>query len=575
MSSRRSFTALVTGALVAGVLAFSPAAEATPGAQDPGFGTGGVLTGYPGNSEAVATANDGKIYLVTVDELGTSGTIRLQRYTSTGVLDTTFSGDGTVEFATPGGTNGLVAVDSSNRPVLAASYRSDTAPYQLWRFTTSGVLDTTFAGDGTLTIPWVPSGRPLLSGLGFQPDGDIILGTNEGFPIGGLSQFPRFTRVTTAGVVKQSVDVLDAFTESYAGGGALLDVDAAGRVYVLVPDDGKLNLRRYTESLVLDTTYSGDGLVSVGRPGGSGDTENWGSGLTVTSAGVAYVAGTVGVHTGGPMPVRQQKGLLLARLTTSGALDIGFSTDGIVLASVPTAGDPYDTSPQAIELASGDRPVLVGSQTFLEGATGKTLLWQYTLAGAPDSAFSGDGRVEAAGEYVTGTAIAQAGSRLLLLTYDDLRSYELAVPAPVTVPGTPAAPTVLAGDGQVNVSWTAPASDGGSPVTGYTITPYIGGFAQPAVNVNASPRSKMITGLTNGTAYTFTVSAKNVVGTGTPSTQSSAVTPSPAPPGPDGAVFVAIAPCRVADTRNGGGALASGATRAFQVSGSGSGFAAQ
>ena len=75
------------------------------------------------------------------------------------------------------------------------------------------------------------------------------------------------------------------------------------------------------------------------------------------------------------------------------------------------------------------------------------------------------------------------------------------------------------------MSWTAP-SNNGSPITGYTVTPFIGSTAQTPVPVsNGSATSATVTGLTNGTAYTFTVSATNSIGTGAASTASGAATP--------------------------------------------------
>ena len=60
------------------------------------------------------------------------------------------------------------------------------------------------------------------------------------------------------------------------------------------------------------------------------------------------------------------------------------------------------------------------------------------------------------------------------------------------------------------VTWTAPASTGGSPLTGYVVTPFIAGVAQTPVTFTTTATSQMITGLTNGTTYTFKVAATNV-----------------------------------------------------------------
>jgi hypothetical protein len=98
----------------------------------------------------------------------------------------------------------------------------------------------------------------------------------------------------------------------------------------------------------------------------------------------------------------------------------------------------------------------------------------------------------------------------------------------------PAAPTAVsasAGNATATVAWTA-GSDGGSPITSYTVTPYAGGVAQPAttVNGNPAPTHATVTGLTNGVSYTFTVRATNSAGTSTESAASGAVTPTASPP---------------------------------------------
>ena len=93
---------------------------------------------------------------------------------------------------------------------------------------------------------------------------------------------------------------------------------------------------------------------------------------------------------------------------------------------------------------------------------------------------------------------------------------------PSLPPGAPTNVAAVKGDGQATVSWTAPSFDGGSAITGYTALASAGGQSKA---VSGTVTMATVTGLTNGTSYTFTVTATNAAGTGPASAQSTVVVP--------------------------------------------------
>jgi hypothetical protein len=107
---------------------------------------------------------------------------------------------------------------------------------------------------------------------------------------------------------------------------------------------------------------------------------------------------------------------------------------------------------------------------------------------------------------------------------------------PLAVPDAPTIGTPTAGDAFATVRWTAPASDGGSAITRYTVRALAStGAVRLTQDVAGDAESVVLAGLTNGTAYSFVVAAVNAIGTGASSAASAAVTPvAPTPPGAPG-----------------------------------------
>ena len=134
---------------------------------------------------------------------------------------------------------------------------------------------------------------------------------------------------------------------------------------------------------------------------------------------------------------------------------------------------------------------------------------------------------------------------------------------PATVPGTPTvgSPTRVAGSGtQIDVPFSAPASNGGLAITSYTATSSPGNIT--GTISQAGSGTIRVTGLTQGTSYTFTVYATNPIGNGTASSASSAIAPAVAPAAPTigTATAVTASSATVAFTApadNGGAAITS------------------
>ncbi len=162
-------------------------------------------------------------------------------------------------------------------------------------------------------------------------------------------------------------------------------------------------------------------------------------------------------------------------------------------------------------------PPAVGTpRWFRASVTGSTLLFEYsdnntswtTIGSATDTTFT---------KGVT--AYSDGYASTLGVGYVDDVTMSYTTPTP-QVSDAPTAATATAGSAQATVAFTVPHSNGGSNITGYTVTSSPGGVTATGAN---SPIA--VTSLTPGTPYTFTVTATNAAGTSTASAASNSVTP--------------------------------------------------
>jgi hypothetical protein len=240
----------------------------------------------------------------------------------------------------------------------------------------------------------------------------------------------------------------------------------------------------------------------------------------------ARLYGHNGEHTGFDFFTVKVDATGLTVLSSYGRLFEGFSLEvvgggGLIFASNGGVADP--TIPVKIgTFSGGGQPVPIPAENRVLMVSGTTInefeLDSYVKVDAQP--FGAASAVDAvlAGEQV---AIATASQIVFVPLGPDTR----------TAPGAPEDVVAAGGNGQAAVSWDPPLDDGDAPVTSYTAVADPGGQS-----CSTSGTSCVVAGLSNGTSYTFSVTATNLKGTGPASAPSSAVTPIGPPSAPSGLV---------------------------------------
>jgi uncharacterized delta-60 repeat protein len=354
--------------------ATSAEAAAGAGALDTSFGIGGkVLTnlGAGANGEQIqAIVSDAA--LQSNGDIVVAGNFGLVRYLPNGQLDASFGTKGLAQ--TGFGVAGL-AIEPNGDFLAVGQSGNDFA---LARLTTSGTLDPTFGSGGVVTTPFpnAADGAAAADAVLVEPNGDILVagqalvpGTTRNEPViaeGALALYnPSGTLDTafgSAGLVQSTASV---------GNITNVGTDAAGDLFVL-PAHAELSPAGVPDSSVTPET------ITASSTGGDS---------TFLSTGQSVTAGTVSVG-------RSTTDVQVQEFNANGSVSPAFDNPPFTFTGAEFAGHQ---SPEAIAVQPNGQIVVVGSDfdgSSLFGAarldTSGSLDSGFGTAGVLTTSFQGD-----------------------------------------------------------------------------------------------------------------------------------------------------------------------------------------
>lgn len=205
------------------------------------------------------------------------------------------------------------------------------------------------------------------------------------------------------------------------------------------------------------------------------------------------------------------------------------SFSNVITLTVVGAGLP--TPPSSVSATANYTTVNV---TWAGARTTSTAITDYIVEYSTNAGVSWSVYADGVSAATTATLVNMSPNVLMYVRVRSVNSYGPSSPSgsayvtprsQPTAPDAPASVSAVAGDSRASVRWTTPANNGGAVISSFTATSSPAGGSCTVTVVSNTSLSCVVSNLTNGTEYTFTVTATNSVGTSPASVASNAVTP--------------------------------------------------
>ncbi len=383
--------------LVIIICVLSNISMAQNGSLDLTFGTDGIVTTPVGSSNdrgrSVAIQSDGKILVAGRSEDGNNYGFSLVRYNSDGSIDNTFDSDGRVitQVGVSDAWANSLAIQSDGKIIVAGwcnnySTIGFSTDFALVRYNPNGSLDNTFDTDGIVYTD-ISTATDEAYSIAIQSDGKILVAGNTPYVLSGFfGEIFALVRYNLDGSLDATFDgdgiVTTDLGYNQNSTAYSIAIQNDGKILIGGTSDENFGLVRYNSNGSLDSTFSGDGIVTTSI---NNNNTHHAFSIAIQNDGKILVAGDTNFSS-------SQVIFSLVRYNSDGSLDNSFDNDGKVTTPFVTNPTSSTTSSAKSIVIQSDGKILAAGSTNV-GTTYDFAIVRYNIDGSLDNTFDSDGIV--------------------------------------------------------------------------------------------------------------------------------------------------------------------------------------